>query len=114
VRDGRREHADPLRINARRVFRSSKVFKDFFESLVLVLRFQHQHAHLVFRSLKPFDEKKHHQLRGRRSLSTKSCGAFRRRGRLTADFGYASSAFLLVIDDYLQVTTLLGVTLKER
>jgi len=41
-------------------------------------------------------------------------GAFRRRGRLTADSGYASSAFLLVIDDYLQVTTLLGVTLKER
>jgi hypothetical protein len=39
-------------------------------------------------------------------------GAFRR--RLTADSGYASSAFLLVIDDYLQVTTLLGVTLKER
>ena len=41
-------------------------------------------------------------------------GAFRRRGRLTADSGYASSAFLLVIDDYLQVTTLLAVTLKER
>jgi len=37
-------------------------------------------------------------------------GAFRRRGRLTADSGYASSTFLLVIDDYLQVTTLLGVT----
>jgi hypothetical protein len=41
-------------------------------------------------------------------------GAFRRRGRVTADSGYASSAFLLVINDYAQVTTLFGVALKER
>jgi hypothetical protein len=33
---------------------------------------------------------------------------------LTTYPDYASSPFLLVIDDYLQMTTLLGVTLKER